>query len=173
MRIRIAHETTFSYDPPARFIIQNLRLTPRSFDSQYVMRWRLNVDIDTGSRLSEDCFGNVVSCFSYQKPVECFTVSAIGEIETTDAVGVVRGAGAAGPTGPRGSSSARSARDGAAGALRGPWTAPRLQRPRGGTLRSPRGARRALRAMQRRAFHGAGQSVEHVLRGSPWLGHLA
>src|ERR1700691_816530 len=92
MRIRIAHETTFSYDPPARFIIQTLRLTPRSFDSQYVMRWRLNVDIDTGSRLSEDCFGNVVSCFSYQRPVERFTVSAIGEVETTDAVGVVRGA---------------------------------------------------------------------------------
>jgi transglutaminase-like putative cysteine protease len=92
MRIRIAHETTFSYDPPARFIIQNLRLTPRSFDSQYVMRWRLNVDIDTGSKLSEDCFGNVVSCFSYQRPVGRFTVSAIGEVETTDAVGVVRGA---------------------------------------------------------------------------------
>ena len=92
MRIRIAHETTFSYAPPARFIIQNLRLTPRSFDSQYVMRWRVNVDIDTGSRLSEDCFGNVVSCFSYQRPVERFTVSAIGEVETTDAVGVVRGA---------------------------------------------------------------------------------
>ena len=49
MRIRIAHETTFSYAPPARFIIQNLRLTPRSFDSQYVMRWRVNVDIDTGT----------------------------------------------------------------------------------------------------------------------------
>src|SRR5271154_4434806 len=92
MRIRIAHETTFSYDPPARFIIQNLRLTPRSFDSQYVMRWRVNVDMDIGSRLSEDCFGNVVSCFSYQRPVGRFTISAIGEVETSDAVGVVRGA---------------------------------------------------------------------------------
>jgi transglutaminase-like putative cysteine protease len=91
MRIRIAHETTFSYAPAARIIIQNLRLTPRSFDSQYVMRWRVNVDIDTGSRLSEDGFGNVVSCFSYQRPVERFTVSAIGEAETTDAVGVLRG----------------------------------------------------------------------------------
>jgi transglutaminase-like putative cysteine protease len=92
MRIRIAHETTFSYASPARWIIQNLRLTPRSFDSQYVMRWRVNVDIDCGSRLSEDCFGNVVTSFSYQKPVERLTVSAVGEVETTDAIGVVRGA---------------------------------------------------------------------------------
>jgi len=92
MRIRIAHETTFAYSSAARSIIQNLRLTPRSFDSQYVMRWRVNVDIDGAMRLSEDGFGNVVSAFSYQRPVERFTVSAIGEVETTDAVGMVRGA---------------------------------------------------------------------------------
>ena len=55
------------------------------------MRWRVNVDIDTGSRLSEDCFGNVVSCFSYQRPVSP-SPSGDRRSETTDAVGVVRGA---------------------------------------------------------------------------------
>jgi transglutaminase-like putative cysteine protease len=92
MRIRIAHESTHAYSSPARSIIQNLRLTPRSFDSQYVMRWRVNVDIDGTLRLSEDAFGNVVTSFSYQRPVERFTISAIGEVETSDAVGMVRGA---------------------------------------------------------------------------------
>lgn len=92
MRIRISHETTYSYAPAARSIIQNLRLTPRSFDSQYVMRWRVGVDIDGPMRRAEDSLGNVVQSFSYQKPVERFTVSAIGEVETSDAVGVVRGA---------------------------------------------------------------------------------
>jgi len=91
MRIKISHEATFSYAPPARSIIQNLRLTPRSFDSQYVLRWRVSVDVDASLRMTEDCLGNVVHSLSHQKPVERFAVSAIGEVETSDAVGVVRG----------------------------------------------------------------------------------
>jgi transglutaminase-like putative cysteine protease len=91
MRIRIAHETTYAYSTPARWIIQNIRLTPRSFDSQYVIRWRVSVDIDGMLRHAEDSLGNLVHSFSYQKPVERFTVSAIGEVETSNTVGIVRG----------------------------------------------------------------------------------
>ena len=92
MRIRISHETTYAYAPATRWVIQNLRLTPRSFDSQYVLRWRIDVDLDGSLRHNEDSLGNVVHSFSHQKPVERLTVSAFGEVETTDAVGVVRGA---------------------------------------------------------------------------------
>jgi transglutaminase-like putative cysteine protease len=92
MRIKIAHDTTYAYSSPARTLVQNIRLTPRSFDSQYVLRWRVSVDIDGMLRHSEDSLGNLVHSFSYQRPVERFTVSAIGEVETSDAVGVVRGA---------------------------------------------------------------------------------
>jgi len=92
MRIRISHETTFNYAPATRSVIQNIRLTPRSFDSQYVLRWRVSVDLDGAVRHGEDSLGNVVHAFTYHKAVERFTVSAIGEIETTDAIGVVRGA---------------------------------------------------------------------------------
>lgn len=92
MRIRIAHETTFSYAPSARTLIYNLRLTPRSFDAQYVLRWRITTDIDGMLRHAEDSLGNIVHSLSYTKPVERFTVSASGEVETGDAVGVVRGA---------------------------------------------------------------------------------
>ena len=41
-----------------------LRLTPRSFESQYVLRWRVGVDVDARLRQSEDAFGNVVHSFS-------------------------------------------------------------------------------------------------------------
>jgi transglutaminase-like putative cysteine protease len=92
MRIKVSHTTTFAYAPPARMIIQNLRLTPRSFDSQYVMRWRVAADVDGSLRRSEDSLGNILHAFTYQGPVERFTISAIGEAETSDAVGVVRGA---------------------------------------------------------------------------------
>ena len=82
MRIRIAHETTFTYAPSARTLIYNLRLTPRSFDAQYVLRWRITTDIDGTLRHSENSLGNIVHSLSYTKPVERFTVSAIGEVET-------------------------------------------------------------------------------------------
>lgn len=92
MRIKVSHETTFRYEPATRGVIQNLRLTPRSFDSQYVLRWRVSVDLDGALRPTEDSLGNVVHAFSHAKPVEHFVVSAHGEVETSDAVGVVRGA---------------------------------------------------------------------------------
>ena len=92
MRIRISHHTSYAYSPAARSVIQNLRLTPRSFESQYVLRWRVGVDVDGWLRQSEDSLGNVVHTLSYQGAIERFTVSAIGEVTTADAVGVVRGA---------------------------------------------------------------------------------
>ncbi|MGO8834173.1 MAG: transglutaminase N-terminal domain-containing protein, partial [Roseiarcus sp.] len=46
MRIRISQETSYAYEPAARSVIQVLRMTPRSFEAQYVMRWRIATDID-------------------------------------------------------------------------------------------------------------------------------
>jgi transglutaminase-like putative cysteine protease len=91
MRIRISHETTFSFATPARSAIVNLRMTPRSFDSQYVLRWRVGVDLDCALRHCEDSLGNIVHSFSYHRPMERFTISAFGEVETSDSIGVVRG----------------------------------------------------------------------------------
>jgi transglutaminase-like putative cysteine protease len=93
MRIRISHEMAHRYQPPARMLIQNLRLTPHGFDSQYVLSWRISIDIDRALKSSEDAHGNLVSSFSHHgAPVERVTVLAGGEVETSDTAGVVRGA---------------------------------------------------------------------------------
>ncbi len=92
MRIKISHQTTYAYASAARSLIQNLRLTPRSFESQYVMRWRIGVDVDGSLRQSEDSLGNILHAFSYQGAIERITISAVGEVATSDTVGVVRGA---------------------------------------------------------------------------------
>jgi transglutaminase-like putative cysteine protease len=93
MRIRISHDMAHRYAPGVRMLIQNLRLTPHGFDSQYVLGWRIQVDIDSALRESEDAHGNVVTTFSHHgPPIEKLTVWAGGEIETTDSAGVVRGA---------------------------------------------------------------------------------
>jgi transglutaminase-like putative cysteine protease len=93
MRIRISHEATHRYAPATRMLVQNLRLTPHGCDSQYVFRWRIEVDLDTALRQGEDAHGNVLTSFSYHgAPIEKLTVSAAGEVDTTEAAGVVRGA---------------------------------------------------------------------------------
>jgi transglutaminase-like putative cysteine protease len=92
MRIRISHDATFDYAPPARSVIQLLRLTPRSLDAQHVLRWRVSSDTDGALRQSEDSLGNITHTFSHQGPVGQVRIVAEGEVETFDTVGVMRGA---------------------------------------------------------------------------------
>jgi len=92
MRIRVSHETNLTFSAPVRSLHLNLRLTPRSFESQYVLRWRVGVDCDATLRAREDAFGAVMHALSWHKPIASVTISALGEVQTSDAVGVVRGA---------------------------------------------------------------------------------
>ena len=92
MRIRVSHQVIHRFDPPARTVNQILRLTPLSFDSQYVLRWRVDIDADGARRETEDAHGNAVTSYSHYGPIERVTISAVGEVETSDAAGVVRGA---------------------------------------------------------------------------------
>lgn len=92
MRIRVSHEIIHRFSPAARTVNQILRLTPLSFDSQYVLRWRIDVDADGALRQSEDAHGNVVASYSCHGLIERLAVRAAGEVETSDAAGVVRGA---------------------------------------------------------------------------------
>jgi transglutaminase-like putative cysteine protease len=92
MRIRVSHQIVHRFVPPARTINQIMRLTPRSFDSQYVLRWRVDVDADGALRAVEDAHGNAVSSYSHHGLIEQLTITAAGEVETSDAAGVVRGA---------------------------------------------------------------------------------
>jgi transglutaminase-like putative cysteine protease len=92
MRIRVSHQIVHRFAPAARTINQMLRLTPRSFDSQYVLRWRVDVDADGALRAVEDAHGNAVSSYSHHGLIDELTVTAAGEVETSDAAGLVRGA---------------------------------------------------------------------------------
>jgi transglutaminase-like putative cysteine protease len=92
MRIKVSHETVFTYSPRAKSVIQLLRLTPRGYEGQHVLRWRISTDIDCVLRQSEDSLGNVVHTLSYARPVEQIGIIAEGEIETFDTAGIVRGA---------------------------------------------------------------------------------
>lgn len=91
MRIRIVHHLTYTYETPARAVLQILRLTPRDHDGQHVTRWRIDVDLDARLRLGRDTYGNVTQTLSVDGPVSKMRVSIDGEVETTDINGIVRG----------------------------------------------------------------------------------
>jgi transglutaminase-like putative cysteine protease len=91
MRIRIAHETVYRYEKPAKSVIQTLRLTPRSHDGQHVIRWRINVDQDVRLSEIEDAFGNIGHVFSAAGSIETMRVTVEGEVETQDRAGVLQG----------------------------------------------------------------------------------
>jgi transglutaminase-like putative cysteine protease len=92
MRIRVAHSTIYRYEPPAMGAIQVLRLTPRNYEGQYVVRWRIDVSADARLTTHEDAFGNITHVFTADGPLSDLRVDVDGEVETQNTVGVVRGA---------------------------------------------------------------------------------
>lgn len=91
MRLSIAHETNYRYERPVRSLVQAMRLTPRPHEGQHILRWRIEPGVDGRLRPQEDALGNMVHLFSADGVVEAMTVRVVGEVETTDTQGVVRG----------------------------------------------------------------------------------
>ena len=90
MRLRITHESTYSYESPQNAVTESLRLTPRGHDGQFVVDWRVEVDHDCLLRTATDAFGNRVHSFSLNGPIISLTITATGEVETEDTHGVIR-----------------------------------------------------------------------------------
>lgn len=91
MRLRISHETVFTYEPPASGTIQTLRVTPANHDSQYVADWRIDLSCDSTLRMGHDAFGNITHTFHNDGPIERLAIHVDGLVETQDTGGIVRG----------------------------------------------------------------------------------
>ena len=90
MRLRIAHTTTYRYEPAATGVLQILRMSPGSHDGQYVAEWQIDVSTDSRLDVQEDAFGNVTHVLTHG-PIEDLTIHVEGLIETQDTGGVLRG----------------------------------------------------------------------------------
>src|SRR5436189_4032806 len=90
MRLRIAHSTSYRYEPPATGVIQILRMTPGSHDGQYVAEWQIDVSTDSRLDVHPDAFGNVTHVLT-EGPIADLTITVEGLIETHDTGGVLRG----------------------------------------------------------------------------------
>ena len=94
MRIRVDHKTVYRYQPPAKSVLQVLRLTPRSHEGQNVVRWRVSAeaDVEVQLRRGEDALGNITQTAFIQGPVTELVLRVEGEVETWETQGIVRGA---------------------------------------------------------------------------------
>jgi transglutaminase-like putative cysteine protease len=91
MRLRIVHETAYRFEPAATGAIQTLRLTPRGHDGQFIVNWRIEVDHDCRLDPATDPFGNRVHSFTTEGRLDGLTITALGDVETHDMAGMVRG----------------------------------------------------------------------------------
>jgi transglutaminase-like putative cysteine protease len=90
MRLRIAHSTTYRYQPAVSGLIQILRMTPGSHDGQYVAEWQIDVSTDSRLHPHQDAFGNITHVLT-EGPTSDLTITVEGLIETHDTGGVLRG----------------------------------------------------------------------------------
>lgn len=91
MHIRIAHETRYRYEAPAKMATQILRLTPRNHDGQYISDWRIELSENCRLHRGEDAFGNITHTFTAEGEFQDLRISVDGLIDTTDTAGIVRG----------------------------------------------------------------------------------
>jgi transglutaminase-like putative cysteine protease len=92
MRIRVDYRTHYRYAAPAKSIIQILRLTPRTYEGQRVVRWRVDMDADARLGKGEDALGNCTHTAFVAGPVSELELAVSGEVETWETHGVVKGA---------------------------------------------------------------------------------
>jgi transglutaminase-like putative cysteine protease len=88
MHLVISHSTTYRFDEPVRYGLQELRLRPRDQPGQRVIRWDTEIEGGASEAVFEDQFSNSVELVSIDADVTATTVTASGEVETTDTAGI-------------------------------------------------------------------------------------
>lgn len=91
MRLTVQHLTRYTYNRPARRVIQLLRLTPASFAGQTVLDWRIDVDCDARLKPGRDGYGNLTHMLYIDQPISMLEVSVRGLVLTEDKAGLVSG----------------------------------------------------------------------------------
>lgn len=91
MRLLIQHATHYAYDAAPSYLVQRLHLTPSDFEGQRTLSWRITAPGIESSLRHVDGFGNTVHLVTVRGHTGPLSISAEGEVETTDTAGVVRG----------------------------------------------------------------------------------
>ena len=88
MRLHVSHLTTYQYDKPVHYALQQVRLTPTSQESQKVVTWNLTVEGGRKQLEFEDQHHNRVTLISLEKDQSAISIRCTGEVETTNQNGI-------------------------------------------------------------------------------------
>ena len=89
MRLTISHATTYRYDEPVPYALQQLRKRPRSGPGQDVIHWEVEVMGGRPQVMFDDHYANLVELVRLDPDTTETTVIARGEVSTTDTAGVL------------------------------------------------------------------------------------
>jgi transglutaminase-like putative cysteine protease len=89
MQLNISHSTTYSYDEPVDYALQQIRLSPKSRENQEVMDW--NIDVFGGQKELEfeDQHNNKVLLISLLPDCQEVRIQAHGTVLTSDSSGII------------------------------------------------------------------------------------
>lgn len=89
MRLSIRHTTTYTYDQPVSFGLQQLRLTPKSRIGQSVLTWRTHIEGGKRELDYDDQHMNHVLLVSFEGEGHALQITSEGEVETADTSGIL------------------------------------------------------------------------------------
>ena len=88
MRLKILHTTTYHFDTPVPYGLQQLRLIPKSRAGQAILSWKMQIEGGTLETEFTDHHQNRVSLISFDSHATSIVVHCEGEVETADMAGV-------------------------------------------------------------------------------------
>ncbi|WP_420861211.1 transglutaminase family protein [Algirhabdus cladophorae] len=89
MKLKISHTTTYSYDAPVNYGLQQLRLTPVSSPQQRVLDWSVAIDGGAPELTFNDQYKNHTTLVQVNTGTTSVAVTASGEVETLCSDGVL------------------------------------------------------------------------------------
>jgi transglutaminase-like putative cysteine protease len=89
MRLKIQHTTTYHFDQPVPYGLQQLRLTPKSRSGQAIVDWQMSIEGGAVQTDYNDHHQNRVTLISFDPQATSILVHCEGEVETADQAGVV------------------------------------------------------------------------------------
>jgi len=89
MRIEIDHNTVYAYEHPARYGVQEFRMTPKSFAAQQVLTWSIEAPGFDHAASFLDAWGNTVQLVNQSQERSDLPIRVRGTVETTDRGGIV------------------------------------------------------------------------------------
>ncbi len=89
MQLTISHTTTYRYDQPVVYALQKARLRPMHLPDQQVMQWDVTVVGGQIEAQYSDQYGNHVDLVNVDRDAQAVTITAQGEVVTSDTNGVL------------------------------------------------------------------------------------